>query len=156
EQTVHAGRTIRDIALRSRYGCSILEVERQGMVINNPRAEFLLFPEDRLLLFGTEAQLKAAREFLGREGTSLRDESDFDDSILDTLEVPADSPRTGKSLIELRLFNVTGVQLMGIERAGVRTLNPPASQTLEAGDLLLALGSHRELRDFRAWLTEPE
>ncbi len=154
EHTIHAGASIAMTQLRPHFGCSIVGVERHGQVISNPRADFLLFPEDRLLLFGPPEQARKAISFLSEEGPARRAESDFDEAILETLDVPAGSPRASQTLGELRLFNVTGVQLMGIERAGQRTLSPSADEILYAGDRLLALGTQSELRDLRAWLAE--
>jgi len=155
EQSVHAGATIGATDLRSRFGCSIVEVERQGCVISNPPADFLLFPEDRLLLFGSAGQVGEATDFLSEEGRSARHESDFDEAILETLEVPENSPRAGRTLADLRVFSSTGVQFMGIKRGGQRKLGPSGGEILCVGDQILALGTQNELRDLRAWINEP-
>jgi K+/H+ antiporter YhaU regulatory subunit KhtT len=46
------------------------------------------------------------------------------------------------------------VQIAGIHRAGVRILNPGASEVLRQGDELLALGTPVQIREFRGWLSE--
>ena len=152
DQAACAGRTIQDLALRSRFGCSILEIDRQGFVIDHPRPELALFPGDRVLLFGTEAQIQAARQELQTERAFTPDESDFDEAMLETVEVPTDSAVSGRSLIELEVFKKTGVQVMGIEKAGHRILNPAGTSRLEAGDRLLVMATNSEIRAFREWL----
>ncbi len=154
EQSIHAGSSIAATGLRSQFGCSIVEVERHGTVVSNPRPDFVLYPEDRLLLFGSNEQVAMAMPFLNEEGKT-RNESDFGETILESLEVPEDSPRAGRTLAELQILGLTGVQLMGIQRAGKRILSPSGAEILCPSDRILALGTQSELRDLRAWLSEP-
>lgn len=154
EQSIHAGSSIAATGLRSLFGCSIVEVERHGTVVSNPRPDFVLYPEDRLLLFGSHEQVGKAMPFLNEEGEK-RNESDFDETILESLEVPENSPRTGRTLAELQILSLTGVQLMGIQRAERRILSPSGAEVLLPADRILALGTQSELRDLRAWLSEP-
>jgi CPA2 family monovalent cation:H+ antiporter-2 len=47
-----------------------------------------------------------------------------------------------------------GVLVAGINRGGVRVLNPKAGEVLHAGDEVLALGTPAQIRSFKAWLRE--
>ena len=58
------GRAIRDLALRSVSGASIIAIERAGARKVNPGPEEKLFADDVVLLFGTEAQVRSARTVL--------------------------------------------------------------------------------------------
>lgn len=49
-----ANMTIAETDLRQRFGSSILEIERQGVLIHNPPPDFRLYPGDKLLVFGNE------------------------------------------------------------------------------------------------------
>jgi monovalent cation:H+ antiporter-2, CPA2 family len=62
-----SGRTIADLAVRARHGCSITEINRQGHTIVAPEPKEALYAGDRLLLLGTSAQIAAARAELTRE-----------------------------------------------------------------------------------------
>ncbi len=62
-----AGRTIRDIPLRSAHGgASIVAIERLGEPIINPPADERVEPGDHVLLLGLPAQVAAARLLLTR------------------------------------------------------------------------------------------
>lgn len=152
DRAAAAGRTISDLALRARFGCSIMEIDRQGFVLGNPRPEDALYPGDRVLLFGTEHQIQAAREELQTERRFGPEESDFDEAILETLDVPADSRLAGRTLADLQVYRHTGVQILGIEKNGRRNLNPAGTDQLDPGDRLLVMATNAELRAFRAWM----
>lgn len=147
----YAGCDLAQLAIPSRFACSVIEVERNGHVITRTGPDLRVYPGDKLLLLGKTEGLTAAREFLikTRKETELGDE--FGGSILESYVLP-DGLHTGKSLAELRVASETGVRIVGIQRGTAKIINPGGNQTLEAGDGLLAVGTLQELRDFRRWL----
>jgi CPA2 family monovalent cation:H+ antiporter-2 len=62
-----AGRTPRDLALKSRTGAFIVGLEREGLQLVNPDADELLLSRDHLLLLGSREQLDSARLVLTGE-----------------------------------------------------------------------------------------
>src|SRR5690606_27495125 len=46
------GKTLGQLALRTRVGCSIVGIDRQGLVIGNPGPDTILYPADKVLLLG--------------------------------------------------------------------------------------------------------
>jgi Trk K+ transport system NAD-binding subunit len=58
------GRTIVELKLRAITGASIVGIEREGSNILNPDPDEELRIGDRVVLIGTSAQLRAARQFL--------------------------------------------------------------------------------------------
>jgi CPA2 family monovalent cation:H+ antiporter-2 len=146
-----AGRTIGVLALRKRFGCSIASIDRQGYMISNPSADMTLYPHDRLLLLGTAGQIDAAARELGAASTE-KVGHEIEDLGLECVQVPADSPKAGRTLAELDPIRQVGVQVAGIQRAGSRTLTPGGADRIEAGDELLVLGPPTLIREFREWL----
>jgi len=146
-----AGRSIGEGAIRRRSGCSIVGIERQSYVVANPGPTAHLFPGDRVLLLGTEAQIEAARELLLAESPAGRagagDADLFRDLAVEMVQVPPDSPAAGQSLAALNWPRLLGVQVVGHERDGQRTLSPAADLRLEAGDRLLVLGTPHQVAD---------
>lgn len=147
-----AGKTLADLELRRQFGCSVAGMERHGYSIPNPPPDFVLYPGDKLLLLATAEQMPAVRNFLNatkpeEEITQILEEIEMEGVI-----VPESSPAAGKMLIELDIPAATGVQLVGIERDGHRLLNPGPFQSVEAGDRLLALGTHPQISAFERWL----
>jgi CPA2 family monovalent cation:H+ antiporter-2 len=146
-----SGKSIAELQVRSRFGCTIVEIERQGHTIMTPEPATVLYPGDRLLLLGTAEQITALREELGKlkAGDEL---SDLDTVRLQSVPVPA-GPHVGSSLAELRIPLHTGVLVVGINRSGLKTINPAGDERLNAGDELLLLGSPTQISQFETWLS---
>ncbi|MCU0793358.1 MAG: TrkA C-terminal domain-containing protein [Opitutaceae bacterium] len=147
-----SGRTLAQLGLRSRFGCTVVGVERQGCMITLPGPGEALFPRDKVLLLGTPEQTAAAKHVLGT--VAAHDSSDFDAVGLDTVTVPVGSRAAGCNLAELAPAARHGVQLAGIRRGVRRILNPGAEERLQAGDELLAIGTPVKLREFKTWVRE--
>ena len=120
----------------------------------NPRADTVLYPQDKLLLLGSAEQLVRAARELG-VSASAETITDFDELTMETLAVPPDSPLTGKPLLELDLIRKTGVQIGGIRRGSDQNLSPSGRDQLQAGDALLVLGTHAQIKEFAALLSPP-
>jgi len=152
EDAACVGKSLHTLALRPLFGCSILEIDRQGYILDRVGPNDVLYPGDRLLLFGVPDQIENTRNFLQGTGDTEDETPDFEEAILDTVTIPDDSRVVNLSLAEARIFDETGVQIMGIERAGIRTMNPSGGEILIAGDRLLVMGSGVEIRTFQTWL----
>ncbi len=62
--SVANGRRIRELALRTKTGASIVGIERAGVTRVNPGPEEEILAGDQVLLFGQRSQLELARQFL--------------------------------------------------------------------------------------------
>jgi CPA2 family monovalent cation:H+ antiporter-2 len=152
----YAGQSLTELAIPARFGCSILELERNERVVTVTGAGVRLFPGDKLLLIGREAQIATAIKFLSAGGPPPASAEDGKDElggvVLGTFTVPESSPRTGQTLAELQVTRRTGVRIAGIQRTDTtRVINPSGSEMLRPGDGLLLVGSLVELRAFRQW-----
>jgi CPA2 family monovalent cation:H+ antiporter-2 len=148
------GRTIAELDLRARFGCSAVGIERQGFMIPLPPRETVLYPRDKVLLVGTMEQVQAGQRFLATVSGHLETDSLFEEVRMESLTVPDWSPAAGRTLGEIAPSQNHGVQIAGIQRDAARILNPGAHEVLKPGDELLALGAPSQIREFRVWLTE--
>jgi CPA2 family monovalent cation:H+ antiporter-2 len=71
---------------------------------------------------------------------------------MESIVVPLDSPRAGKSLTELNINRVMGVQVAGIQRHTRLRVNPRGDERIRPADNLLVLGSPDQIARFRRWL----
>jgi CPA2 family monovalent cation:H+ antiporter-2 len=150
----YAGRTLAELSIPARFGCSVVEVERNGQVVAALGAGAALFPGDKLLLLGKPDQVAAAREFLSAEHPRASGAEALDGTVLDTLNVAR--AKAGRTLADLQIATRTGVRVVGIHRGERRILNPAGGQVLEEGDALLLLGTLARIRAFRRWFSAPE
>ena len=145
------GRTLGELALRTKFGCTVAGVERQGVMVGNPSAEMILYPRDKVLLLGDPGQVAAGKDFLQQaSGAALV--SNFDEVRMESVELPPGSGLHGRTLAELALGKGFGLQVAGINRAGVRILNPRGEERLFTGDSVLVLGSPDQIKAFKATL----
>lgn len=151
DNSAAAGRTVGQLGLRQRLGCTIVAVERRGVCLTSPTPDTALFPDDRLLLLGTPAQLSLARAEL-TTAHAPESATKFSELVLQRVKVPAASPRVARTLAELAPARATGVQIAGIRRGEARTLSPGGAEYFEGGDELLVLGTPEQLVRFRKWL----
>jgi CPA2 family monovalent cation:H+ antiporter-2 len=63
----------------------------------------------------------------------------------DTFLVLQDSPACGKTLKELNLRFLSGSTIIAIVRDNISTTNPPHDFRIEAGDILVLIGTHAEI-----------
>jgi CPA2 family monovalent cation:H+ antiporter-2 len=150
--TAHAGRSIAELNIRKRFGCSIVAIERQGLILPNPSARERLYGGDKLLLLGTGEQLPVAAQFLHEGARGDADAAGFEDVGMETLTVPEHAPHLGRTLMEWGLIERHGIQVCGIQRGEQRLLIPSSEERILAGDRLLLLGPHDKIRDFRTML----
>ena len=148
------GRTIAELDLRARFGCSVVGIERQGFMIPLPAPESVLYPRDKVLLMGTMEQVRSGQAFLGGVSGSPDTDSLFEEVRMESLTVPEWSIAAGRALGDISPGRNHGVQIAGIHRGGVRILNPGAQEMLKPDDELLTLGAPSQIREFRGWLTE--
>lgn len=147
----YVGQTLTELQIPGRFGCFVVEVERNRFPIAQPPPNLACFPGDRLLLLGRSAQMEKARVFLEGEGTTEGHGPDFDRSVLESFTVP-DGGLISRPLGELKIAQETGVRLLGIARSGEKILMPQANEVLRPGDRLLGLGTLDQLQQFRLWV----
>ncbi len=152
----YTGRTLAELQIPARFGCFVVEIERNNFPISHPSPDLACFPGDTLLLLGRTAEIEKAFAFLEGDKASDQGRGDFDRAVLDSFVVPGNGP-VGRPLGELQIARKTGVRVLGIARENAQILVPQASEVLRPGDRLLGLGTLDQLRGFRTWLdSEPQ
>jgi len=144
-----AGKSLAELQLRTRLGCSIAEIDRHGHTLIAPSPQERLYSGDRLLLLGEPTSIESAREELMQVGTPSGD--DFGSACIEVVSVPA-SIGTGRTLADLPASRSAGILVVGLERDGKQLPTPAPHEPLQAGDRLLVLGDPGRVRAFRRWL----
>jgi CPA2 family monovalent cation:H+ antiporter-2 len=145
------GRTLGELGLRSRFGATVAGVERQGVMVGNPTSEMMLYPRDKVLLLGDPKQVAAGKAFL-QQVSGAPVASNFDEVRMEAVTLPPESELHGRTLAELALSRAFGLQVAGINRGGVRILNPAGDEKLFSGDDVLVLGSPDQISAFKTSL----
>jgi CPA2 family monovalent cation:H+ antiporter-2 len=148
----YAGKTLSELQIPVRFGCFVVEVERNKFSIAQPSSDFACYPGDKLLLLGRTTEIEKAATLLEDEPAADGHAPDFDRAVLESFVVPEQGP-TGQALGDLHIARRTGVRLVGITRDEAKILVPRADEVLRPGDRVLGLGTLDQLRAFGSWLT---
>lgn len=153
DQSAQIGRSIGELGIRSRLGCTVIGIDRQTVMIANPGPGVKLYPGDKLLVLGTAEHVAAARADLGAERPNeAAAEHDFRDLALETITLPESGALIGRSLAELAWPQKFGIQVVGCWRGEHCALNPAAEMQIARGDRLLVIGTPAQMRALRAAL----
>lgn len=147
------GQTLGELGLRAKFGVVVAGIERQGVMVGNPSPDTALYPRDKVLLLGDAKQTSAGKKFLTGV-TGAAPASHFDEVRMETFELPVDSALAGRTLAELAPTKHCGVQVAGINRGGLRILNPSGEEKLLAHDDVLLLGNPDQIKAFKVWARE--
>lgn len=143
-----AGRTIRDVPLRSVTGVSILAVSRGSQVYYDPEPDFTIFPGDRLLIMGPPAGLKDAERVLNQLEIT-KESKDKNRFEIAEIKVAVDSRLSGRSLAELEFRQKYGVTIVGIQRGDVQITTVSPTERLVTGDNLIVIGTTRAVSNLK-------
>jgi CPA2 family monovalent cation:H+ antiporter-2 len=146
-----AGKAVRDLPLKQKFGCSLVGIERQGIPIFNPSPDSILYPNDILLLVGQEEQLEAAEKWLSSIYTH-DEKHEFSEAFLHEYLISDHFKYSQLSLAELELGKKFGVLVVAIRRKGENLINPPRTEFLISKDIVLVLGVPPQHKEFQQWL----
>lgn len=155
ENTRAVAHRIEKLPLRETFACTIVSIERQGVPIPNPAADTVLYPNDKMLLLGQDANLQRAKAWLDavvEPAAAHEQKPKLADLSLEHLVVPVGSRHAGKPLGDLALHSLFGVQVVGIERDNRSLASPGRTTTFQAGDELLVLGAPEQINELAFWL----
>lgn len=143
------GKPLLDLGLREKYGVNIARIERGKITINIPKREEVLFPGDTISVIGTDEQLeqfKKALEIKTPENEMVRNQ----EVNLQQFLIDSDSLLLGKTIRESNIRENTHGLIVGIERDGLRILNPDSSTQFHKGDLVWIVGEEGILNNLKA------
>jgi di/tricarboxylate transporter len=142
-----AGRTLRDLRFRERFGAIVIGIRREGKLVDAETAAERLRPGDELLALGMRAQLADAELRQHFEVATMG--PDVFRSLsgrLYVLAVPSSSGLVGTTLGESHLGELVGLTIWGILRGGDTLLALEPSERIQAGDRLLVAGPVGRIR----------
>jgi len=133
-----SGMTLAEADVRRSTGISVVNVRRGSKDIVAPLGSFRVFPEDEMLILGTDEQIQKMMSMITPLPVSEgRETQDFK---IRPVAVTAEHSFCGKTIADLRLHENYASLLVGIERDGTRTMSPPAHFQIEAGDYVWLVG----------------
>ncbi len=143
--SVCVGKTLRELDYHRRFGVHIVSILRGGHRINIPGGDAHLYPTDKILVLGTDAQLETFQNEINMLSEA---EEDDDRSVsMEQFEVMEDSPLCNKSVREAHLRESLSCLVVGVEREGTSTMNPDVDMVFRPGDLVWVAGETAKLHE---------
>lgn len=140
------GKELNDMQLRQQFGINIVAIYRGTTAILSPRGKQVILPFDKLVLLGGDEQIEAFNtHYIDTRSTELEDTDLLENFALKAVVLKNDSPYVNKSIRDSGIRERTNGLVVGLERNGIRTLNPDSTMLLEAGDLLFLVGENQYL-----------
>ena len=139
----YAGKKLKDIPFRQKYGINIAKVIRGSKRILIPSPEEHIYPYDEVLAIGTNEEVKRFVEEMNAEDEQQRISYETDDFVLDAFELQKGCYLDGKVLKNTNMRQ-HGCMVVGVERNGLSLMSPKPDFVFEAGDFVWLAGERVE------------
>ena len=142
------GKSLVELAVREKYGVNIALIERGNKMIPTPARDERLYPNDKVMLIGTDDQLAAVTElFKGRIEDPQETYFPKKDMTLQKIVITSSSPVYAQTIRDSGIREKTQGLVVGIERKGVRILNPDSNLIFENDDIVWIVGNNKKIPD---------
>lgn len=141
-----AGETLKKLQLREQLGINIASIKRGEITIHIPDANERIFPGDEVFVIGTDAQVQEFKKYLDQHEIEATPEVREPDIVLRQIELK-NHEFIGKSIKESKLREKTKGLVVGVEKRGIRFMNPESNILLEKDDILWIVGDKKLLTD---------
>ncbi|MDR2626873.1 MAG: cation:proton antiporter [Dysgonamonadaceae bacterium] len=133
------GQTLHEMELRKKYGISVVKIIRGDRIINIPDGRERLYPQDKVMLVGTDERLQQIQQEM--ETVHAENENLAPNTVdLRSFTIEKDSFLTGKTIRESGVGQQYNCVIVGIEREDTSMMNPDSAIVLEPGDLIWVVG----------------
>lgn len=136
------GKTLLELEFRERFGVNVARITRGDKRINTPGRNEQIFPNDRILVIGTDEQLTAFRAELEQKIAPVK----RNEIALEQMTLEPGNLLIGKSIRESGIREKTHGIVVDVESSGNRIINPDSNYQMQEGDLLWIVGD--QLRIF--------
>ena len=141
----YVGKSLKELPFRGQAGVNIIKIARGSQSLTIPSGDQKVYPYDRLLAVGTEAQLQVFRDLMKDEVTTVRPvipgavSSEDESFVVRPVEIVEGSPMFGRSLRALKMRS-RGCMAICVLRDGVLITNPSPDEPFRIGDLVWLAG----------------
>ena len=145
EDSLWAGKTLRSLRLRNRFGVHISSILRGSLRLNIPNGETILFPGDTLQAIGNDEQLTALSRAIKSEQQPEDTEIEKREMKLRRVTLSESSPFIGKTLKESGIRDKYNCMVVGVDEGQDNLTLITPSRCLQADDVLWIVGEESNL-----------
>lgn len=142
----YAGKTLKELNWRNRFGISVVSILRGGKRINIPGPETRLFPGDKLQVLATDEQITSFSRKLDDLAWKVREENGSEsEMVLKKVVILDNSVFVGTTVREASIREKYNCLVVGIEYSDGKIAVPDVDRTLVPGDILWIVGEPKNL-----------
>lgn len=138
------GKTLRELQWREMIGVNVVMIKREDYQIALPDREQVIYPNDTLLVLGTDHQVQRLKVLIRAEEEPVQ--QDMNDVALFNYFIGDNDELAGKTIRVSGLRDKANALVVGIERNNDRILNPESDTVLQANDNLFIVGDPRRIK----------
>ena len=140
------GSTLQDLNFGKLYGVHVVSILRGNKRINIPKANDRVYPNDKIQVIGTDAELAKFSKVLVPKVEFEEDIYENGEMILRQFVIDEDSPFLGKNLIESGIRNRYHCMIVGVERGNdeLHAANP--HEKFQFGDIVWIVGERMSVQ----------
>lgn len=147
EQSPYVGRTLMDARIREEFGVNIVAIERGNTIINVPNRDNFLYPYDKLSVIGTDDQLQKFKFYLESYSDAYQSsETRHKNVSLLHITLGNKSSLLNRSIRQSKIRERTQGLVVGVERNGIRILNPESNLVFEINDKVWIVGNEKRIQ----------
>ncbi len=140
-----SGRTLMQLALRSKYGVHVSSILRANRRLNIPEGDSVIFPGDRLQVIGSDEQLKVFERALQEECYAEDYELEKREMKLRSMIIAGSSKFLGKTLEESGIRHIFNCMVVGLEEGKENLSQVSPSYKFQKGDVIWVVGEVEDL-----------
>jgi CPA2 family monovalent cation:H+ antiporter-2 len=142
-----AGKTLKQLNLGKRFGVHVSSIIRGKRKINIPSGNDVLFPQDELMVIGSDAQMVNLTTAMQREVVPDDPDIEQHEMQLRRIAVTGAGKFVGVSLQESGLRNKYGCMLIGLEADAENLISIAPSYRFEKGDIMWVVGEEQDIKN---------
>ena len=146
EDSTWAGKTLKELKFRNRFGIHVSSIIRGVQHINIPTGSSVLFPNDKIQVIGDDEQLANFGKTMKAEINHEDPEIEKHDMKLRQLILSGSSPFIGKTLSESGIRDKYNCMVVGVEEGQEKLTMISPSRKLCKGDILWVVGEPDALK----------
>lgn len=145
DDSLWAGRTLRSLQLRNRFGVHVSSILRGTHRMNIPNGNTILFPGDKLQAIGDDEQLTLFSHVMKAELQPEDTDIEKHEMKLRCFTVSKTSPFIGKTLRDSGIRDKYNCMVVGVDEGQKNLTLITPSRCLQAGDMLWVVGEQGDL-----------
>ena len=148
EDSLWAGKMLRELEFRNRYGVHISSILRGSQRINIPNGGTILFPGDNIQAIGSDDQLTAFSEALNAELHDKDPEIEKREMKLHQVVINRNGIFAGKTLRDSGIRDVYNCMVVGLEEGKENLSQMDPSHKLRHGEAIWIVGEQYDIERF--------